>query len=195
MAPIRIGFRPIHLQVSVRHTRSYPSPKLPVPSNSRIHHLLGIVQKKHGSLVKPYFGFTTHIANDPLSPWRSLVDTTGRRFDAGKDFFIEWPAGKCTVETREFAEAKGLGTIVGTQERHSADLKKVLTTIFSLHRYPLSSCLHIAFNLGQVIGKITSTTAIGLSAILGTQNRRVKVVHHPFSKRRLYDDRHRPRTP
>ncbi|KAK0468731.1 NAD-binding Rossmann fold oxidoreductase [Armillaria novae-zelandiae] len=48
--------------------------------------------------------------------------------EAGKDLFIEWPAGRGLKETRllaELARAKGIRTIVGLQARQSALFRKV----------------------------------------------------------------------
>ncbi|KAF8994255.1 hypothetical protein BDZ89DRAFT_1085273 [Hymenopellis radicata] len=92
--------------------------------------------EKHSSderVVKPYFGSTTHIANDPNVDFVAVAISS---------------LGKSTAETREFAEAaraKGLRTVVGTQGRQSDVLKKVKSLIAS----------------GK-IGKITSTTVVGL---------------------------------
>ena len=48
--------------------------------------------------------------------------------EAGKDVFIEWPAGANLQETSELAaaaKAKGVKTIVGLQGRQSPVIKKV----------------------------------------------------------------------
>ena len=88
-----------------------------------------------GHAVKPYHGSTQAIANDsdiefvavsvkaPLHK-EALLPV----IEAGKDFFIEWPAGKSIEETTEFARLakdKGLKTVVGLQGRHSPFVKKV----------------------------------------------------------------------
>ena len=88
-----------------------------------------------GHLVTPYSGSTSEIAADPNVDFvavsvRSLnhYDALTPVLDAGKDFFIEWPAGRNTKETLEFAEkahTKGLRSMVGLQGRHSAVVKKV----------------------------------------------------------------------
>ncbi len=88
-----------------------------------------------GHAVKPYFGSTKAIASDPDVDFVAVAVRSPHHRDAlipiieaGKPFFIEWPAGKSTAETKEFAEAarmKGLRTMVGTQGRHSGVIKKV----------------------------------------------------------------------
>ncbi|KAF9494368.1 NAD(P)-binding protein, partial [Pleurotus eryngii] len=54
--------------------------------------------------------------------------------EAGKDVFIEWPAGATLEETMEIekqAKAKGVKVIVGLQGRHSATTKVIKDTIES----------------------------------------------------------------
>lgn len=55
--------------------------------------------------------------------------------EAGKDFFVEWPAGAGLAETEEIAaaaKAKGLKTMVGTQARNSVVLDKASGLKFDL---------------------------------------------------------------
>jgi len=88
-----------------------------------------------GYPVKAYHGDASQIANDsgvglvvvsvkaPLH--RALVLPA---IEAGKDVFIEWPAGANLKETTEIADAarqKGVKTIVGLQGRHSPVITKV----------------------------------------------------------------------
>ncbi|KAF5347367.1 hypothetical protein D9758_011275 [Tetrapyrgos nigripes] len=83
-----------------------------------------------GHTVKAYSGDTSHIANDPDVDFVAVAvkshlhrEALMPAIEAGKDFFIEWPAGKNLKETKEFAEAahaKGLRTMVGLQGRHGA---------------------------------------------------------------------------
>ncbi|KAF5368867.1 hypothetical protein D9758_002831 [Tetrapyrgos nigripes] len=85
--------------------------------------------------VKAYYGSTSQIANDPdvnfvavsvKAPLHKQALTPV--LEAGKDFFLEWPAGKNTAETIEFAEAakaKGLKSLVGLQGWQSPAIKKV----------------------------------------------------------------------
>jgi predicted dehydrogenase len=95
--------------------------------------------EKYSSLantpVKPYHGPSSQIANDPevdlvavsvKTPYHKEVATPV--LEAGKDLFIEWPAGRTTEETREFArlaKEKGVRSIVGLQGRYSRVVKKV----------------------------------------------------------------------
>lgn len=67
--------------------------------------------------------------------------------EAGKDVFVEWPAGATLEETMEIekqAKAKGVRVIVGLQGRHSATTKVIKDTIES----------------GK-LGKVLSSTVIG----------------------------------
>ncbi|KAF5354607.1 hypothetical protein D9757_009583 [Collybiopsis confluens] len=109
-----------------------------------------------GHEIAPYFGSTSQIANDPNVDFVAVaVKSPSHRdalipvIEAGKNFFIEWPAGKNLKETREFAaaaHAKGLKTIVGLQGRHTVVIKKVKELIDS-----------------GAIGKVLSTSIIALS--------------------------------
>lgn len=109
-----------------------------------------------GHPVTPYYGSTSEIAADPNVDFVAVsvrspnhYDALTPVLDAGKDFFIEWPAGRNTKETLEFAEkaqAKGLRSMVGLQGRHSAVVKKVKEIIDS----------------GK-IGRILSTSLVGLA--------------------------------
>jgi predicted dehydrogenase len=100
--------------------------------------------KKYSSLssgtVKAYHGSSDQISNDPevdlvavsvKTPYHKEVATTV--LQAGKDLFIEWPAGRNTEETRELArlaQEKGIRNVVGLQGRYSRVVKKVL-----MHQY------------------------------------------------------------
>ncbi|PBK58719.1 NAD(P)-binding protein [Armillaria solidipes] len=56
------------------------------------------------------------------------VENATKVIEAGKDLFIEWPAGRGLKETKLFAELareKGIRTIVGLQARQSALFRKV----------------------------------------------------------------------
>ncbi|SJK98257.1 uncharacterized protein ARMOST_01518 [Armillaria ostoyae] len=56
------------------------------------------------------------------------VENATKVIEAGKDLFIEWPAGRGLKETKllaNLAKAKGIRTIVGLQERQSALFRKV----------------------------------------------------------------------
>lgn len=96
--------------------------------------------------VKPYYGDTTQIANDPDVDFVVVaVKAPEHRkallpvIQAKKPFFIEWPAGKNVQETRELAalaRQNGARSIVGLQGRHSPTLNKV--TSFATLRDPLA---------------------------------------------------------
>ncbi|THV01883.1 NAD-binding Rossmann fold oxidoreductase [Dendrothele bispora CBS 962.96] len=108
-----------------------------------------------GHKVKAYYGSTEQIAKDPdvelvvvsvKTPLHKQALTPA--IEAGKNFFVEWPAGKNTEETKKFAEAakaKGLKTMVGLQGWHSPAIKKIKEIIDS----------------GK-IGKVMSTSIIAL---------------------------------
>ena len=77
--------------------------------------------------VKPYHGSTSAIAKDPEIDLVAVVvkapahrDAAIPVLQAGKDLFVEWPAGKNLQETQEIArlaQEKGVRTIVGLQGR------------------------------------------------------------------------------
>jgi predicted dehydrogenase len=87
----------------------------------------------HG--VKAYHGDPSQIANDPnVDLVVVAVNVGGHRdavwpaIEAGKDVFVEWPLGVDYQEAREiadFAEQKGVRTMVGLQARQSPAVKKV----------------------------------------------------------------------
>ena len=88
-----------------------------------------------GHTVKPYHGDTSQIANDP-DVQLVAVSVRGPEhqaatlpvIEAGKDLFIEWPAGHNLEVTKELAakaKAKGIRTIVGLQGRQSPAVLKV----------------------------------------------------------------------
>ncbi|KAK7462949.1 hypothetical protein VKT23_007530 [Stygiomarasmius scandens] len=106
-----------------------------------------------GREVKAYYGNTDQIANDPNVDFVAIAvkaplhkEVLMPVIEAGKDFFIEWPAGKNTEETIQFAEAaktKGVRSIVGLQGWQAPVIKKIKEIIDS----------------GK-IGKVMSTSAI-----------------------------------
>lgn len=97
--------------------------------------------KKYSDLlrhpIKPYHGDSSQIANDPdvdlvvvavKAPSHKAVLLPV--IEAGKNLFVEWPAGVGLQESTEIAEAarkKGIKTMVGLQGRHSPVVKKVLS--------------------------------------------------------------------
>jgi predicted dehydrogenase len=91
--------------------------------------------KDLGYLVKSYHGDTSRVAGDPgVGLVAVAVRAVNHRaavlpaIEAGKDIFIEWPAGanlKETTEIEEAARRKGIRTMVGLQSRHSPVITKV----------------------------------------------------------------------
>lgn len=88
-----------------------------------------------GNTVKAYYGPTTAISGDPdIDMVAVSVKTPHHKevvmpvIEAGRDLFIEWPAGRNLKETEEIANAakkKGIRNMVGTQARQSLVIKKV----------------------------------------------------------------------
>lgn len=88
-----------------------------------------------GHAVKPYWGSTQYVANDPeVQLVVVAVKAPGHKdaifpaIEAGKDVFVEWPAGQHTADTLEIAaaaKAKGVKTVVGLQGRQAGVVKKV----------------------------------------------------------------------
>jgi len=91
--------------------------------------------KDVGHPIKAYFGDSSKIASDPdIDLVAVAVKVLYHKqivlpvIEAKKDFFLEWPAGKSTEETKAIAEAArkhGVKSIIGLQGRHSAALLKV----------------------------------------------------------------------
>jgi predicted dehydrogenase len=88
-----------------------------------------------GYLIKAYHGDTSQIAGDPdVDLVVVAVKAPNHRravlpaIEAGKDIFLEWPAGANLKETIEIADAarkKGIRVVVGLQGRHSPAFTKV----------------------------------------------------------------------
>lgn len=88
-----------------------------------------------GNNIKAYHGPSAHIAADvdidlvAVSVRAPLhKETILPVIEAGKNFFLEWPAGKNLAETREIAEAAqkhGVKSMIGLQGRNSQIVKKV----------------------------------------------------------------------
>ncbi|KIK54822.1 hypothetical protein GYMLUDRAFT_176574 [Collybiopsis luxurians FD-317 M1] len=88
-----------------------------------------LVSKATGTkaTIKPYHGSAEHIAADKdvdmvIVSVKVLhhKEVATKVIDAGKDFFIEWPAGRKLAETKEIYEAAkkvGVKTVVGFQMR------------------------------------------------------------------------------
>jgi predicted dehydrogenase len=95
-----------------------------------------------GYPVKAYHGDTSQIAGDPdVGLVVVAVKAPQHRaavlpaIEAGKDVFIEWPAGANVKQTTEIADAahrKGIRAIVGLQGRHSPVFTKVSQVDFEL---------------------------------------------------------------
>ncbi len=105
------------------------------------------------------------------------VENATKVIEAGKDLFIEWPAGRGLKETKllaELAKAKGIRTIVGLQARQSALFRKVKKLVedgeigdilsTSMVRRPLLSCI-APFLLMVDITNIWSACALGTNGI------------------------------
>ena len=96
-----------------------------------------------GHAIKAYHGpeSSSQIASDPEVDLVAVSvkvmyhkEVVLRVIEAGKDFFLEWPAGRSTEETREIARAarrEGVRSIIGLQGRHSAALVKVGVVFFA----------------------------------------------------------------
>lgn len=92
-----------------------------------------------GHAVTPYHGSTSQIAGDSEVDLVVVSVRTAHHkaalipaIEAGKDVFIEWPAGRNLAETQELADRareKGIRTAVGLQGRHSPALRKVCFTM------------------------------------------------------------------
>jgi len=88
-----------------------------------------------GHPVKPFYGDVSNIArdNDVDLVAISIKAPAHKKaaleaIQAGKDIFIEWPAGASSQDTNEIAaaaKAKGIKALVGLQGRHSATIQKV----------------------------------------------------------------------
>jgi predicted dehydrogenase len=90
-----------------------------------------------GHVIEPYYtgDATRTIAKDSnLDMVLVAVNTMRQRsallpiIEAGKDFFVEWPAGRGLSETLEIADAAkkyGVRTMVGLQGRESFVIRKV----------------------------------------------------------------------
>ena len=88
-------------------------------------------------MVKAYYGNTSKIASDlEVELIAVLVKAPTHKaallpaIEAGKDIFIEWPAGVGLKKSTELAEAvkrKGIRTIIGLQARQSPVVVKVFS--------------------------------------------------------------------
>jgi len=91
--------------------------------------------EKVGHPIKAYHGDSSKIASDPDI---DLVAVSVKAplhkevvipiIEAKKNYFLEWPAGRSTEETKAIAEAtrkNGVKSIIGLQGRHSSTILKV----------------------------------------------------------------------
>ncbi|KAJ3497494.1 hypothetical protein NLJ89_g10342 [Agrocybe chaxingu] len=119
-----------------------------------------LYSEKVGHPIKSYHGDTSQIANDPDV---NLVAVSVKAqfhkqailpvIEAGKDFFLEWPAGSSVKETQAIAEAarkKGVKSIVGLQGRHSRTIAKVKELLASGTIGPLRST-HVFAHIGREV--------------------------------------------
>ncbi|KZT05727.1 NAD-binding Rossmann fold oxidoreductase [Laetiporus sulphureus 93-53] len=152
--PIRIGFVGLSVSSPTWAARMLAPPLLTPPLSSA--YALSAVStssptsaaasaEKYSELahraVKAYHGPTTAIAADPdLDMVAVSVKPSSHMaavlpvIEAGKDLFVEWPAGRNLHETFQMAEAagrKGIRTMVGLQGRQSPTFNKVKTVIDS----------------------------------------------------------------
>ncbi|KAF9044952.1 oxidoreductase [Panaeolus papilionaceus] len=112
-----------------------------------------LYSEETGNKVKAYHGSSRRIASDPnvdlvavsvKAPLHKELALPA--IEAGKDLFVEWPAGASLQETIEIAEAakrKGVKTIVNLNARNSLVVRKIKSLIDS-----------------SAIGQIRSTTLV-----------------------------------
>ncbi|KAF8064996.1 oxidoreductase [Lyophyllum atratum] len=147
--PIRVGFVGLSsagwassaLAPSLIATPSYKLTALSTTSAASAAAAAQKYTEQLGRPVKPFYGSTADIAGDPdVDLVVVSVRATSHReavlpaIEAGKDVFVEWPAGTNVRQTREMAERakeKGVRAAVGLQGRHSPVVHKVKELIES----------------------------------------------------------------
>lgn len=183
MSPIKIGF--VGLSASGWAATAL-APGLLDPSLSSSYSLTAISTtsaesaeksaKKYsetvGHAVKAYHGDTAQIANDPEVELVAVsVKAPSHKaallpaIEAGKDIFIEWPAGVSLKESTELAEAakkKGIRTIVGLQGRQSPMIAKVMHPFIDVGRIGLTLTQIKEILDSGVIGKVISTSIVSV---------------------------------
>jgi len=152
MAPIRLGFVGLS---SSGWASSNLAPPLFQPSLSSKYHVVAVSTsnpdsaaesaQKYSELgskaigrdikVKAYHGSAEHISADSDIDMVAVSIKTMlhkeaalKVIEAGKDLFLEWPAGKNAKETEELYEAakkKGIKSLIGTQFRFSSFAREV----------------------------------------------------------------------
>ncbi|KAF4609193.1 transcription regulator gal80 [Pleurotus pulmonarius] len=185
MAQIRVGF--IGLSASGWAAKAlFPSFQVPsVRSSFAITALctssaasastaVALYEEQVGSPIKAYHG-SDGISQLVRDPEVDLVVVSVKApshkepvlaaIEAGKDVFVEWPAGATleeTVEMEKHAKAKGVKVIVGLQGRHSATTK-VVRVMLSLRMSPPSTRglkIKDTIESGK-LGKVLSSTIMG----------------------------------
>ncbi|KAF9555728.1 NAD-binding Rossmann fold oxidoreductase [Agrocybe pediades] len=114
-----------------------------------------------GHPVKAYHGSSSNIASDPeIDVVGVSVRVTHHKevvlpvIEAKKDFWLEWPAGRNTLETKAMAEAArkhGVRSIIGFQSRYSAALQKVKELLASGLIGTVRSS-HVVAHIGKELG-------------------------------------------
>ncbi|KAF4611602.1 hypothetical protein D9613_003916 [Agrocybe pediades] len=114
-----------------------------------------------GHPVKAYHGSSSSIASDPeIDVIGVSVRVTHHKevvlpvIEAKKDFWLEWPAGRNTLETKAIAQAarkNGVRSIIGFQSRYSAALQKVKELLASGVIGTVRSS-HVVAHIGKELG-------------------------------------------
>ncbi|KDR70749.1 hypothetical protein GALMADRAFT_254786 [Galerina marginata CBS 339.88] len=154
MSPIKVGFVGLS---STGWAASVIGPALTQPSMKEHFDIVAITtssdasskvasdkySQQTGHPVKAYYGHTgsAAMAADPDVEFVAVAvkapdhkKAVMQAIDAGKNFFVEWPAGTGIHETQEIAEAarkKGVRSMVGLQARESKVFTKVREIIQS----------------------------------------------------------------
>lgn len=99
-----------------------------------------VYSEKLGHPIKAYAGSTSAVANDPAVNFVAVSITAMQHknavlpvIEAGKPFFVEWPAGSSSRDTAAIAEAarlNGVRSLVGLQARASRPITKVQPHIY-----------------------------------------------------------------
>ncbi|KAF5352294.1 hypothetical protein D9758_011929 [Tetrapyrgos nigripes] len=139
MSPIRLGFIGLSSQGWASMTLALP---LFEPALSSKYHLVAVSTSNPDSAAasaKKYSELGSAARGKEIQgqgiPWTmSHKDAALQVIEAGKDLFLEWPAGKNAKETEELYEAakkKGVKTMIGTQFRQAPFAKKVKSLVES----------------------------------------------------------------
>ncbi|EPQ53125.1 NAD P-binding protein [Gloeophyllum trabeum ATCC 11539] len=152
MTPIRVGFVGLSQSGWASYTLAPPLLQPPLSASYVLTAIstsnptsasasAGNYSKLTGRTIKAYHGPTTGIANDEVVDMVAVAvrapyhkETALPVIQAGKDLFIEWPAGRTLAETKELAEAakcRGVRTLVGSQARQSGLIRELKGVIDS----------------------------------------------------------------